>query len=872
MKKFFLVFIAFFIFFGGSPELRAANDFWEGVGSMAEEIWGEVTGSGVPDGKFELPAPEEFNEIGQNTSAREFILNILNFLLSFLGIVAVAMIIYAGFLYVSAAGDDGQSEKAKNIIMYAVIGIFVILVSYALVNTIIRQAGKGGDDRGECGNSIVEIGEDCDDGNTENGDGCSEYCLIEPEENPGDGGGDGLGDGDPGNGGLLPPNTIVLGGGLNEIITLTQGFWVSLAGAQEGVTFSLGGLNPTEVIWNFGDNTSATWQEGDPILTHRYGTEKSYQISFVAQTAEGDIFSASKQLVVGGLRAQFNVNPAQVVVGTASTLDGSLSRSAIGSIIKYTWTCEGTGCFPEGTGIQFPAIFTEPGDYQVTLEIENNIGAKVSVTQGIQVYGNQPLVGQGTSCESTGNPSNPAEYRCDATGSTNISGGSTGLTYQWDFDGDQKTSTSPVTTYTFDSPGTKNVQLIVTQNYKGETLESEPFDIALSDVKTLGVDFISPSYPLYVGQEFTFRAQSDQAETYLWTFPAQAAIPANDPMLHFDTVTTYFNAAGGPYTISLTVTKGSEQNTITKQLYVREEGEFMAIPEITVGGTVYTDPSEVTTDRKKTISFASKSIDEFGQWSPTQNMNETWSLDGATIADPSQIPSLLTEIKTYIVALKVSRPGNPSVGDTAYVNVVVQNILPTVERIFEDHGDLSNAMVGVEGIDRDGTIEQYTFQLMENGQIKESQILNDSTAYFNLNSQSVGQHWFQYKIIVQDNNGGTAFDTSERFSVTIEPNNTAPQVLETIQASPSLTPLEGTEVFLSVKVQDTDGDALNYTWDFGDGSTATGQLGPSSQQQTVSASHIYNAVGSYNVILTINDTIADPVSSAPATVQVQPAP
>lgn len=75
-------------------------------------------------------------------SIRQAITVILNFALFFLGVIATAFIIFAGFLYVTARGDDGQVEKAKNIMLYAAIGIIVVLISFALVNTLL-QAGQG---------------------------------------------------------------------------------------------------------------------------------------------------------------------------------------------------------------------------------------------------------------------------------------------------------------------------------------------------------------------------------------------------------------------------------------------------------------------------------------------------------------------------------------------------------------------------------------------------------------------------------------------------------------------------------------------------------------------------------------------------------
>jgi cysteine-rich repeat protein len=43
-----------------------------------------------------------------------------------------------------------------------------------------------------CGNNIIEAGEECDDGNTANGDGCSSTCQTEEEEVPPTGGGGGV--------------------------------------------------------------------------------------------------------------------------------------------------------------------------------------------------------------------------------------------------------------------------------------------------------------------------------------------------------------------------------------------------------------------------------------------------------------------------------------------------------------------------------------------------------------------------------------------------------------------------------------------------------------------------------------------------------
>jgi len=77
---------------------------------------------------------------GGESSIKELIKTMLNFFLSFLGFVATCMVIYGGILYVTSAGNDENVGKAKKILLYAVVGIVIILLSFALVNTILGAA------------------------------------------------------------------------------------------------------------------------------------------------------------------------------------------------------------------------------------------------------------------------------------------------------------------------------------------------------------------------------------------------------------------------------------------------------------------------------------------------------------------------------------------------------------------------------------------------------------------------------------------------------------------------------------------------------------------------------------------------------------
>src|SRR3990167_1617386 len=70
------------------------------------------------------------------TSLATVIVNAVNYGLLIAGSVAVLMIIVGGFLYITASGDQERLEKAKKTLRNAIIGVIIILLSLAIVNTI----------------------------------------------------------------------------------------------------------------------------------------------------------------------------------------------------------------------------------------------------------------------------------------------------------------------------------------------------------------------------------------------------------------------------------------------------------------------------------------------------------------------------------------------------------------------------------------------------------------------------------------------------------------------------------------------------------------------------------------------------------------
>ena len=97
-----------------------------------------TTGRGL--GSNTLPLPDN---LPAQTSFLDLLTFIINFNLGFVGTIAVLMLIWGGFRYLTSSGKSDATKDAKNTILYAIIGIVIILLSYAIVNTLTSSlAGR----------------------------------------------------------------------------------------------------------------------------------------------------------------------------------------------------------------------------------------------------------------------------------------------------------------------------------------------------------------------------------------------------------------------------------------------------------------------------------------------------------------------------------------------------------------------------------------------------------------------------------------------------------------------------------------------------------------------------------------------------------
>lgn len=57
---------------------------------------------------------------------------IIELVLGLLGIIFLALMIYAGFTWMTAAGNEQKAEKAKNVVVESIIGLTIVVAAYAI--------------------------------------------------------------------------------------------------------------------------------------------------------------------------------------------------------------------------------------------------------------------------------------------------------------------------------------------------------------------------------------------------------------------------------------------------------------------------------------------------------------------------------------------------------------------------------------------------------------------------------------------------------------------------------------------------------------------------------------------------------------------
>ena len=106
----------------------------------ADSIFDRTSG-GLKNATNEIYGDEVGNNVNQGTFSGG-LFKIINSLLNFIGVIFFLLLIYAGYLWMTARGNDEQIEKAKKITREVVIGLIIIVLARIITDLILTYIGS----------------------------------------------------------------------------------------------------------------------------------------------------------------------------------------------------------------------------------------------------------------------------------------------------------------------------------------------------------------------------------------------------------------------------------------------------------------------------------------------------------------------------------------------------------------------------------------------------------------------------------------------------------------------------------------------------------------------------------------------------------
>ena len=90
-------------------------------------------------------------KIDGSVTAESMVAKVINVALSTLGVVFLILMIYGGFIWMTANGKEDRVTKAKNLITAAIIGVILVVSAYAISYFVIDKITSGVLDEGSSG-------------------------------------------------------------------------------------------------------------------------------------------------------------------------------------------------------------------------------------------------------------------------------------------------------------------------------------------------------------------------------------------------------------------------------------------------------------------------------------------------------------------------------------------------------------------------------------------------------------------------------------------------------------------------------------------------------------------------------------------------
>ncbi len=384
--------------------------------------------------------------------------------------------------------------------------------------------------------------------------------------------------------------------------------------------------------------------------------------------------------------------------------------------------------------------------------------------------------------------------------------------YSWSFgDGGSSPDANPV--YTFRNPGVYNVTLVV-NGPGGSSNVSRQINVQGATAPVAGFTQDKTTGPSPLTVRFTNQSTGN-ITAYNWIFGDGSASTEQNPSHQF--------VAVGTYNVILTVTGPGGSSSVTRKITV--EDPVVPAPDAAFTTDVASGNAPLT------VQFANQSQGQINSY--------VWDFGDNSSATDTNIAHTFTNPGTYTVTLTAIGPG----GQDAAQAVITVNQPPNAPTAaFSQDTQSGDVPLNVSFTNQSqGQIDSYSWNFGDGGTSTEQ---NPSHSYTAAGTYTV--------TLTVTGPGGTS--TAETSITATEP--VAPPTAAFTQDVNS-----GTAPLTVQFTNQSTGEGLNYSWDFGDGSASSAENSPV---------HIFTNPGTYTVNLTVSNSSGQSSSASQITVEAVP--
>jgi PKD repeat protein len=487
----------------------------------------------------------------------------------------------------------------------------------------------------------------------------------------------------------------------------------------------------------------------------------------------------------------------------AVQLDGSNSYDPDGSIVSYTWYFQDD---TTGTGVSPTHAYNKEGFYFVILVVEDNSGATDQDSVVITVHNEYP----DAEAQVDINIGEDHPVTLDAGGSVDTPFDRPTLVYSWNF-GDGFTGVGKNPTHAFAKSGLYTVTLTVRDN--DWVVDKDEMAVSVENIPpyaNAGLDQTAneDSVVTFHASGSTDSISDLSTLKYSWNFGDDSTGSGMAP--------THIITKAGTYTATLTVTDDNGAVDIDNMIVTVNN----VLPSADAGG-------DQNVNEDQMVFFSGVGSD-----TPSDEplLSYHWDFGDGTEGFGKNPIHSFTDSGTYTVTLTVTDDDGEMGQDIMVVNVA--NIGPVVDAgaDMEVNEDVTVQFMGY-GFDTPSDEQSLTYS-WDFGDTNTGSGQNPTHSY---TQDGI------YTVTLTVTDHGT-FTASDSLQVTVK--NIPPQATATY-SSPCSIVLAGDVLTFNADAVDSPSDmsTLTYSWDFGDGSTASG----------TPATHAYSMEGIYEVTLTVTD-------------------